>query len=417
MIRLAVALVLALNVHVVAWQSQGAEPPKTEPAGATLTFPKIDRHPPVFTWPKSPSGKRVSLPRYDPKSQDPFQVDLRGKNLSGLDLRASLNDLLYASFDSRTVWPPAERMPKGYDRQRILETGKNPGLGVRRLHARGVAGRGVGIAIIDQPLLVDHQECKDRLRLYEEINVKLDPHASMHGAAVASIAVGKTIGVAPQADLYYIGSWVGDYRGPGGFTHNFRYYAQAVRRILQVNRQLPADRKIRVIAMQVGWARSQTGYREITDACHEARAAGMFVVSSSLEEVHGFKFHGLGRPPLADPDKFESYEPGLFWATAFPREKWHSGRLLVPMDSRTVAGFLGPDEYFFCRQGGWSWSIPFLAGVYVLACQVDPATTPGRFWDLAWKTGRTIELKRNGKDLPFGPILDPAALIDALGRR
>ena len=28
----------------------------------------------------------------------------------------------------------------------------------------------------------------------------------MHGPAVASIAVGKTVGVAPEADLYYISS-------------------------------------------------------------------------------------------------------------------------------------------------------------------------------------------------------------------
>ena len=33
-----------------------------------------------------------------------------------------------------------------------------------------------------------------------------DPDAQMHGPAVSSIAVGKTVGVAPEADLYYIGS-------------------------------------------------------------------------------------------------------------------------------------------------------------------------------------------------------------------
>ena len=176
------------------------------------------------------------------------------------------------------------------------------------------------MAIIDQPLLVEHQEYKDRLRLYEEIHVKPDTEASMHGPAVASIAVGKTIGVAPEADLYYIGSWTGDLGDGGSFIFNFKYYAQAIHRILEVNRQLPADRKIKIIAMQVGWIKGQSGYNEITAASNEAKAAGLFVVSSSLEEVHGFKFNGLGRSPLADPDKFESYEPGLFWANKFWRE-------------------------------------------------------------------------------------------------
>ena len=292
--------------------------------------------------------------------------------------------------------------------------GKNPGLGVRGLHARGITGRGVGLAIIDQALLIEHQEYKDRLRLYEEIQVNPGSPPQMHGAAVASLAVGKTVGVAPEADLYYIGSSVTDF---GGLVANFRHYAQAIRRILQVNTQLPAERKIRVISMQVGWERFQLGYSDIAAACNDAKAAGLFVVSSSLEDVHGFKFNGMGRSPLADPDKFESYEPGIFWGVEFPAATWLAGRLLVPMDSRSKACYLGPNEYFFCRQGGWSWSIPFIAGIYALACQVDPKITPDRFWELARKTGRTIPLKRDGKEVPLGPIMDPVALIDALGRK
>jgi len=411
--------------YVRAWKKQGTGQPKTVSNEAILTFPKIDRHPaapagksvPSLVKPPS-SSKKSPIPRFDPKSpRTPFQVDLRNKDLSRLDLKSSLDNLLYASFDSRTVWPPAERMPKEYDRQQIMAMGKNPGLGVRGLHARGITGRGVGLAIIDQPLLVEHQEYKDRLRLYEEIHVGPNPNASMHGATVASIAAGKTVGVAPEADLYYVGSRAGDYWGLGVFTYNFRYYAQAIRRILQVNKQLPPDRKIRVIAMQVGWERYQLGYGEIAAACNEAKAVGLFVVSSSLEDVHGFKFNGLGRSPLADPDKFESYELGLFWGVEFPEAKWLAGRLLVPMDSRTKACYLGADEYFFCRQGGWSWSIPYLAGVYALACQVEPKITPDRFWELAVKTGRTIQLKRDGKDVPLGPIIDPLALIDAMRRK
>ena len=203
---------------------EGADQPKAA-AETSIVFPKIDRHPAAFAWKNEPSlmapliaGKKAFIPKYNPKSQNPFQVDLRERDLSTLDLRDSLKDLLYATFDNHTVWPADERMPKEFDRQRILELGKNPGLGVRGLHLRGITGRGVGLAIIDQPLLVDHQEYKDRLRLYEEIHVKPDADASMHGPAVASIAVGKTIGVAPEADLYYIGSWTGD-RGDNREIH------------------------------------------------------------------------------------------------------------------------------------------------------------------------------------------------------
>jgi len=95
-------------------------------------------------------------------------------------------------------------MPADFDPSRPLELGKDPGLGVRRLHERGFDGRGIGIGIIDQPLLVDPVEYRDRLRLYEEIHSPAGAPAQMHGPAVASIAVGRTVGVAPGADLYYI---------------------------------------------------------------------------------------------------------------------------------------------------------------------------------------------------------------------
>ncbi len=67
------------------------------------------------------------------------------------------------------------------------------------------------------------------------------------------------------------------------------------------------------------------------------------------------------------------------------------------------------------RLGGWSWSIPYLAGAYCLAAQVHPSITPEEFWALALKTGRTTRIEQGGKQLPLGPILDPTALIDALG--
>jgi hypothetical protein len=166
--------------------------------------------------------------------------------------------------------------------------------------------------------------------------------------------------------------------------------------------------------MSVGWGPNATGFNEITAATKEAKEAGMLVICSSVEEVHGFKFHALGREPLADPDQFESYEPGSWWAKQFYDGNRFSDRLLVPMDSRTTASPGGVDEYVFYREGGWSWSIPYIAGMYALAAQVKPAITPDEFWSLALNTGRTIELKHEGETIAFGPILDPVTLIATL---
>jgi subtilisin family serine protease len=87
------------------------------------------------------------------------------------------------------------------DAKYIMELGKNPGLGIRTLHQMGITGKGVYIGLIDQGLLTQHVEYKDRLRFYEEIHC-LDDEATMHGPATASILAGKTAGVAPEATLY-----------------------------------------------------------------------------------------------------------------------------------------------------------------------------------------------------------------------
>lgn len=377
----------------------------------TSPFPKIDRRPNSKPW---PLRTVTTIPTYDPDSGQMWQIDLRSCDLSEADLTQSLKDLMYADFDSRTKWPPRDKMPHGFDWERVMELGKDPGLGIRRLHAQGFTGHGVGIAIIDQTLLVDHQEYAYQLQLYEETDDIQGPwlNTQMHGPAVASIAVGKTVGVAPGADLYYIASAMG--LTATNRTADFSCLARNVRRVLEINSLLPADRRIRVISVAIGWGPESKGYDDITAAAREAVAAGMLVVCSSMEQVHGFKFHGLGRPPLADPAQFESYEPGLWWAKKFYDGGWPADRLLIPMDSRTTASPEGGDEYVFYREGGWSWCIPYIAGMYALAAEVRPMITPGEFWSLALKTGHIIELEHEGKKVPFGPILAPSALMAAL---
>jgi len=377
------------------------------------TFPMIEQGSPVAVWGK---GKMAVVPTYDPDSGEMWQVDLRQYDLSDLDLSNSYQDLLYASFDTHTIWPTTQNMPPAFDSQRIMELGKNPGLGIRELHRAGITGLGVGIAIIDQPLLVEHQEYAGQLRLYE-VAEGTSPngtsYASMHGAAVASIAVGKTVGVAPDADLYFIGRSM--FNNSGSYQNNdYACLAQSVRRILVINDSLPQDRKIRVISISVGWQPESKGYDEIIAATKKAKEAGLLVISSSVEEVHGFKFQGLGRDPNADPDQFESYEPGLWWAKQYYEGNALSDRLLVSMDSRTTAGPSSTDEYVFYREGGWSWSIPYIAGVYALAAQVKPDITPEEFWRLALQTGQTIELNHEGEIYSLGSILDPVALMAAL---
>ena len=227
----------------------------------------------------------------------------------------------------------------------------------------------------------------------------------MHGASVASIAVGRSVGVAPAAGLYFIGETSGDYLGTSEFEQDFLYLARAIERLLKVNKRLAEGEKIRVIAIAQGWGEGSQGSDEATRAVDRARREGVFVVSSSLFETSGrrFAFGGLGREPLADPGAYGSYGPGLWWAESFFGGKFKSAAgvtpLLVPMDARTAAGPRGPDDYAFYRQGGLSWAIPWIAGLYALACQVRPDVTPDLFWATALATGDSLEVPPRERSL------------------
>jgi hypothetical protein len=388
--------------------------PTAIPTAAVLPEPQIERRPQAVDFSKY-FEPITSIPKFDPTSTNPWQVDLRSNDLSSIDMTGSLDDLLYATFDSKTQWPPAARMPGDFDWQQIMEIGKDPGLEIRALHQQGITGKGIAIAIIDQTLLVDHIEYKDQLRLYEEMDDITDGwlEPQMHGPAVASIAVGKSIGVAPDADLYYIATAncsQGTYE-----SNDFACLAKAVRRIIEINKGLPAERKIRVLSMSIGWDAHSKGYDEITTAVKEAQAEGIFVLSTSLSQTYGLNFHGLGRHALAEPNDFTSYQPGLWWQDQFYSGSFSSAdTLLVPMDSRTMASPTGTEDFVFYRSGGWSWAVPYLAGMYALAAQVNPDITPQEFWQTALTTGETIHLQQNGKDYKFGVILDPPSLIEAI---
>lgn len=339
----------------------------------------------------------TELPRFKPDPNAWDQLDYRSSDLSRLDLHDRLPDLIHVSFDSRTKWPAS--LPAGYDPREIMRIGKNPGLNLRKLHSQGVTGSGVGLAIIDQALLVDHEEYRDSLKLYEEIHCG-DYHAQMHGPAVASIAVGKTVGVAPGADLYYIAETHGTY-GKNGFDWDLQWLAKSIDRVVAINKTLKRN-KIRVISISLGKNPQWKNYEELEASIARAEKEGLYVIM-----VDG-AFMGGDRQPLADPDRFESYEAGFFWSN----RPYNNSYLIVPMDSRCTAAPNGTRDYVFYRFGGMSWAVPYVAGLYALACQVKPDITPEAFREAAFKTGVTTR----GGNGEFGVIVNPGELITDLRR-
>ena len=113
-------------------------------------------------------------------------------------------------------------------RKNVIESGKNPGLGVRNLHEKGITGKGVNVAIIDQNLIIGHPEYADNIADYYPGNFPEEYYesGSMHGAAVTSFLAGKTCGVAPEAKVYF---------ACGAMSFDAKPFAEALYWILEKN--------------------------------------------------------------------------------------------------------------------------------------------------------------------------------------
>jgi serine protease AprX len=276
--------------------------------------------------------------------------EVRGLDLSGFDALATL------TFNQKTVWPEAARMPKGPSPADLIEFAKDPGLGVRQLHRDGITGKGVAVAIIDQPLYAEHPEFAGKLAGYENFGERSP--SSMHGPAVLSLLAGRTTGTAPDAKVYFAvaASWLKD----------ARLFAQALDWIVEQNRKAPPAGKVRVVSVSAAPTIFQ--HREAWEAAvGRAETEGILVLDCTNE-------HGLisscwlrGR----DREDPASYTPGY---PGMPGQALKPHQLLVPTSPRTVAEQYLPGQfgYTYCGRGGLSWAIPYAAGVLALGWQVRP---------------------------------------------
>ena len=274
-------------------------------------------------------------------------------------------------------------MPEGFDPELLIEKGKNPGLGIHSLHSKGIDGRGVGMAIIDQPLLTGHQEYASALVEYDAKGIEEVP-VQMHGPPVASIAVGKKVGVAPGAELTYfaVAMWKRDNE----------CYIQSMKKIFLMNETLPEDRKIRVVSISNGMFPQYAHYDEWQEVLLKADSLGIVVITCQMNLLkYGTATATLG----GNPDDPANYTRGKYSS--------NDDELLVPTGNTTVASHLGIDDYTFYRQGGMSWAAPYIAGVVALGYQVNPDIKPATIVRL---------LKDTATRTDAGPIINPVAFVE-----
>ena len=266
----------------------------------------------------------------------------------------SLDILATLTFNENTKWTD-EELPK-----KILEYGKIPPLGIEELHKNGLTGEGVNVAIIDQPLALNHPEYKNQIVSYKVFSP--DGYqmsiSSYHGPAVASMLAGKNLGTAPKVNVYYYAfpSWLAD----------SLYAAQALEDIVKVNKTLDDKHKIKFVSVSASLSGNGSPFKKNFEAWDNAfelaKKDGICVVDCSQE--HGFI--GIGFVDFTD----KSFKYG------FPDNPYKKPfkKVHVPNSLRTVAECYD-NEHFSYRydgKGGLSWGIPYATGVLCLGQQLNP---------------------------------------------
>jgi hypothetical protein len=328
-------------------------------------------------------GKKLILRTNDDLNKIDRFWGLANVSLVKLDLKKRSSLLNSMTFDSLTEWPPKENLPQGFHPDQFIANAKDPGLGIRALHEKGIDGTGVGIAIIDQPLLLGHAEYTHALTRYDETGLK-DLAPQMHGSPVTSIAVGDNLGVAPGASLTYfaVPMWERD---------NMPYIT-AIKKILEWNKILPEQEKIRVVSISTGMFSNYPHYEEWKGMLTQLEKEGIFIVTC---DPNMLDYGILSLSPGKNPDAFASYKAGYYIS--------EGDVIRVPGANKTVASHRGHDVYTFDRMGGMSWGAPYIAGLAALAYQVNPSIQPKEILELLEATAVKTEA---------GPIVNPGRFID-----
>ena len=239
-------------------------------------------------------------------------------------------------------------LPRGYDPEALLEWGKDPGLNVDILHAHGFTGKGAVIAYIDQPV-APHEEY-DRETVHIENPPELDN--SFHGPAVLSLLAGETIGVAPEAEVYYVSAISGD-----GASQ--LHEADALYRVIAINETLPEGEKITMVGFSDNISSGEPYEEEFRRAAQACKDAGIMVWFCGENGAVTF----LPYADKNDPDNLVLDQ----WGGGLPSLAY------VPSSGRTVAATLRDTNYIYFPTGGLSWTMPYTLGLYAIAVSIDPS--------------------------------------------
>lgn len=286
---------------------------------------------------------------------------------------------IVTNWTTDVIWPAADKLPPDFNPIKELESAKTP-TDTIKLHKSGKTGKGISIAIIDQRLNREHPEYADNIKYYSVFGPWDKNGIDYHGSLVSGCAVGHTTGTAPDADLYY-------FAAPGlvDGKRDRKYINEAIRKLLETNKALPENDKIRFLSCSWGGPKDK-GANETKMLFDECEKNGIMVIGGSYKEM----------PTYVPYDK---------------RYKNKTNHIGIPTDGKTTPFWQG--GYYYTRQGGASSTFPYIAGILACATQGNALF----FTRQNWPDELRDIIKRTATNSPEqGLVINPDGIAQAVAQ-
>ena len=237
---------------------------------------------------------------------------------------------------------------------------------IEQLHAKGIEGQNMEVAVIDYSFETLHNEIKEELVSYTNLS---DNRPHYHGTVVSSLLCGKNIGVAPKAKLHFYGI-------SQGVPTEEKQINDVIKSLEDIYEKNKNGANIRIVNLSSSMHRKNEEFFELSNKLKEQ---GCYVIDS-------IDFHKYYTPINIDPNTNEYYY-GIWQNKELDKIKSLIG---IPTGSM-IPLHETQDDYQYCGDASVSWSIPVLSGLFTLALQIKNNLTFDEFNEIIINNKKTYE--------------------------
>lgn len=288
-----------------------------------------------------------------------LRADLRNLNVE--ELHSDWRD--HMMFDSLTKWPENFQQ---FDPEEVLEINKTPGYHIEQVHEAGITGKNINIAVIGPSILENHEEYKESLT-YIPLQNPQKP-STVVGTQIASLLVGKTTGLAPDAHLYYFEHQFGKSENKNGKLYtDAGNLVESMERVLSYNKDLQPENQIDILYLAEGYiledrelAVKSASADELNALLTKAEEAGIKIVAPSVDSI-GTLLYRLDKKLDASIDDTSAY--------SLNSKVTNQDSFYFYLTGTTYASYTGDKDYVYANHQSSELNAAYLAGLYALSAQ------------------------------------------------